>query len=1048
MKYSKPEVAMNEFLAINTSLKMSEQDVIEALKASSSWFNDNVESVEQLAKSWVESLRQKRLSGLSLDAFFQQYKLSSAEGVALMCLAESLMRVPDAKNIDALITDKISSQDWLMQVGKSSSNLINASTFGLAVGGKVMQESQSPNIMLKMVSGITKKLGAPVLRQSIKQCMGILGKQFVMGETIAQALSRASKSEKYMYSYDMLGEAAKTAKDAEYYFQQYLAAINAIKESGLKHDMLHNPSISVKISALHPRYEYSSYDSCVQPIYDKLLVLAQAAKAANISLTLDAEESDRLVLSLMIFKKLLQAPELENWSGLGLAIQAYLKATSKTIDLLVDWANIFQKQIPLRLVKGAYWDTEIKDFQVRGLNSYPVFTRKVSTDVHYLLCAEKMLAAGSALYPQFATHNAFTVAMIWQKAQQLNFKDYEFQCLHGMGQTLYDDLIEKHPAMLCRNYAPVGRHAELLPYLVRRLLENGANTSFVNQILDENIALEELISNPFIAWSKLKEVTNSAIATASNLYGNSRTNSRGLNIQDDVEVEGLITKMSAYSLPAAVGVPKDHAATSFIGMSPADKNIKVTQVHLAGSDYVEHAYQSAAIAYLSWHKQSVSQRAEILRNAANLLEQNSHEVISLCIVEAGKTYQDAIDEVREAVDFLKYYASLAESSLSVRVCPGPTGEQNTWTPLGRGVVLCISPWNFPLAIFIGQVAAALVAGNTVLAKPASQTIAIADWAVQILYQAGLPKDVLFLTPGKRGDIGESLLNSEHLKAVMLTGSTATGKNMAQQLAARPGELIPLVAETGGQNVMLVDSTALPEQVVQDVVDSAFKSAGQRCSALRVLYVQDEIYDKITAMLVGAMAELRVGLSGDLATDVGPLIDQVAHKRMIEHEQHLSSISAKELARVVMSSGLNGNYFAPVAYEIDSISQLQGEVFGPILHIIRYKTAELDACLAEVQATGFGLTFGIHSRVESNINNIIAKMRIGNIYVNRNMVGAVVGVQPFGGDGLSGTGPKAGGPWYLTRLCREQTISVNTTAVGGNAQLMTLAGDDFQGYDLI
>ena len=1045
MSFQCPNPNLSEFKGINSALKTDEQNIINNLLQNSKWASLNLDEVEDTASSWVSSLRNKRLSGMSMDAFFQQYKLSTVEGLALMCLAEALMRVPDSENIDLLIADKISTQSWLEQVGDSSSFMINASSFGLAIGSKIMQNSDSKNIFTQLVSGLTKKIGAPVLRQSIKQCMGILGKQFVMGQTIEDALKRAEKNNKYMYSFDMLGEAAKTAADAEKYFQQYKKAIQEIAKSQLVDDLNNNPSISVKISALHPRYEWSSYDTCFQPIVDKVLELSKAAKAANIALTLDAEESDRLVLSLLIFKEVYHAPELSGWPGLGLAIQAYLRSTAKTIELLVTWAREANKKIPVRLVKGAYWDSEIKDFQVRGLNQYPVFTRKLSTDVHYLLCAEKMLAAADILYPQFATHNAFSVAMIWQQAEQLSVQ-YEFQCLHGMGQTLYDDLIEKHPLMRCRNYAPVGRHAELLPYLVRRLLENGANTSFVNQILDPDVPVTNLVTSHFKLWQQLTEIENKAIPKSSGLFGALRSNSQGYNIQDFSEIKSVVDFMSSYIIPSSVGVKKSQ--DSVVNLSPADKSQKVCTVNLAAASDVEQAYKQAELAYENWHKQAVASRAQVLRRAAELLEQKHAEAMAICIIEAGKTYQDAIDEVRESVDFLRYYANLAEASLESRVCPGPTGELNTWTPLGRGVVLCISPWNFPLAIFLGQVAAALVAGNAVLAKPASQTIAIADWAVKVLYEAGLPQGVLHLVPGKRGAIGSALLENKSLKAVMLTGSTATGKAMAQQLAARPGELVPLVAETGGQNVMIVDSTALPEQVVTDIVDSAFKSAGQRCSALRVLYIQDEVYDKITAMLAGAMAELRIGLPTNLATDIGPLIDAAAHKRMITHEQYLLSINAKKIASVPMPQNLNGYYFAPVAYEIASISQLQGEVFGPILHIVRYKRADLDKCLAEIAATEFGLTFGIHSRVESFVQSVIKKIRVGNVYVNRNMVGAVVGVQPFGGEGLSGTGPKAGGPWYLTRLCREQTVSINTTAVGGNAQLMTMQAKEFNGYDLV
>lgn len=1045
MQFELPNHYQASLVEVIDSLRIDEQTVISELLKDSVWAQESDEAYQNLAAEWVSDLRAKRLNGLSLDAFFQQYKLSSAEGLALMCLAESLMRIPDAKNIDALITDKISDQDWLSQVGQSSSKWINASSFGLAVGGKVMRKQDSAGALIKLVAGLAKRLGSPILRQSIRQCMGILGKQFVMGETIEAALKRSYDSEKYFYSFDMLGEAAKTYLDAEHYFQQYLGAINHISKSGkLSDNILKNPSISVKISALHPRYEWTSSNHCFDDLLSKLRELVLAAKAANIGLTLDAEESDRLAFSLKIFRAIFQMPELAGWSGLGLAIQAYLRATGKTIDFLINLAKSEGKKIPVRLVKGAYWDTEIKDSQVRGLSDYPVFTRKVSTDAHYLLCAEKLVAAAEHIYPQFASHNAFTIAKIFKKLQSQNI-EYEFQCLHGMGQTLYDDIIEKYPSISCRNYAPVGKHAELLPYLVRRLLENGANTSFVNQILDENIPVASLVKSPFTLWAELACVRNTAIPLPNSLFGESRRNSKGLNIQDFQEMSGLVNQMQAYKFKNKVGVAKQADCVRDVH-APSELEQVLCQANFASAEHVVTAYQQAADAYKIWHQTDVSYRASILRKAADLLEESSAEVMAICIAEAGKTYQDAIDEVREAVDFLRYYASLAEESLAKRVCPGPTGEHNSWQPLGRGVVLCISPWNFPLAIFLGQVSAALVAGNAVIAKPASQTIAVADWAVDILYKAGIPRELLHLLPGRREIVGHELLNNKHLSAVMLTGSTATGKAMAKTLADRPGEIVPLVAETGGQNAMIVDSTALPEQVVQDIVDSAFKSAGQRCSALRVLYIQDEIFDKVQLMLAGAMESLRVGDSRFLETDVGPLIDGAALKRMQEHESFLLSLGAKEIAKCSLPS-LNGHYFAPVAYEIDSISQLPGEVFGPILHVIRYSSQNLDKCLAEINATEFGLTLGIHSRLESTVAYICKNVRVGNIYVNRNMVGAVVGVQPFGGEGLSGTGPKAGGPWYLTKLCREQTVSVNTTAVGGNAQLMTMKDENFTGFDL-
>ncbi len=1034
--------------ALYQAMRQDEKQCVETLLQGARWSKDDVQAIQKKARTWVMALRKKRLSGLSLDAFFMQYQLSSEEGIALMCLAEALLRIPDKHNIDALIADKISDMDWLRQTGKSDSFLVNASTWGLALGSQVVTSAKPQSSLTASIKNITSRLGNPLLRQAIKQSMALLGQQFVMGESIEEACQRAEKSgDQILHSYDMLGEGAKTHEDAERYFQAYLHAIDVLKTTPSDdQDLLRRPSISVKLSALHPRYEWSHQKICVPALADKLTQLALQAKAANVGLTMDAEEADRLDLSLMIFEQVFASEALKGWAGLGLAIQAYLRATSATIDWLAALAKQHDKKIPVRLVKGAYWDTEVKDTQVRGLKTFPVFTRKIYTDVHYLACMQKMIDHIDCIYPQFATHNAFSVAAVLQALPDP--ETFEFQCLHGMGETLYEEVLKHHPKLRCRHYAPVGKHADLLPYLVRRLLENGANSSFVNQILNPDVPIEDIIANPYCQAETYIQtcVQHPAIATPNALFGRDRPNSKGLNLNEAPSTHELCQAMNAYTPPKQVGPIvhgiRGHQDSEHIVMhDPANHQRILTQGHLATAAQVEQAIQRATLAFEDWHVLPVTERAAILRKAAQLLQARHASWMALCIREAGKIWHDAVDEIREAIDFLEYYATLAEQTLETKILPGPTGEENRWQPQGRGVFLCISPWNFPLAIFTGQVAAALVAGNTVLAKPATQTMTIAHEMVKLFLEAGLPQGALQLLPGRRDVIGTPLLQNPNIQGVMLTGSTATGKMMAQTLAARPGPIVPLIAETGGQNAMIVDSTALPEQVVQDVVDSAFKSAGQRCSALRILFVQDDISDKIITMLQGAMATLSIGDPVSLAVDIGPVIDQKALDTLTAHQSYLEAHGAKKLAQCTMPADLHGHYFAPVAYALDDIDLLKEEVFGPILHIVRFKGADLHQIVDQINQTGYGLTLGIHSRIERTVQAVVKRARVGNIYVNRNMIGAVVGVQPFGGEGLSGTGPKAGGPWYLTRLCREQTISTNTTAVGGNASLMSMTDED-------
>lgn len=1046
--FSCPTTALlSEKKALYQAMRQNETQCVQALVGQNPWTENDVKNIQKQARKWVTALRKKRLSGLSLDAFFMQYQLSSEEGIALMCLAEALLRIPDKRNIDTLIADKISDMDWLSQTGKSDSFLVNASTWGLAIGSKVVTRDKRPSSLTDTLQNITSRLSNPILRQAIKQSMALLGQQFVMGESIEEACQRAEKtSNQVLHSYDMLGEGAKTHADAERYFQAYQHAIDALKSpSAATQNVFDRPSISVKLSALHPRYEWSHQAACVPALAQKLEQLALQAKAANVGLTMDAEEADRLDLSLMIFEQVFASKALTGWHGLGLAIQAYLRATSATIDWLAALAKQHDKKIPVRLVKGAYWDTEVKDTQVRGLDTFPVFTRKIYTDVHYLACMQKMIDHIDWIYPQFATHNAFSVAAVLQALP--NPEAFEFQCLHGMGETLYEEVLQHHPKLRCRHYAPVGKHADLLPYLVRRLLENGANSSFVNQILNPDVPIKTIIANPYVLAKKRLDTATQhpAIATPKEMFGDDRPNSTGYNLHEAPTTLALTHAMNTYQAPKEVGPivkgVRGYKNCEHVDIrDPANHERVLTKGYLATADQVTKAIGHAQETFVTWHQTPIKNRATILRQAAQLLQARQRDWMALCVREAGKIWEDAVDEIREAIDFLEYYATLAEQTLQPKVLPGPTGEENRWQPQGRGVFLCISPWNFPLAIFTGQVAAALVAGNTVLAKPATQTMAIAHEMVKLFYEAGLPKGALQLLPGRRDVIGQPLLQDPRVQGVMLTGSTATGKMMAQTLAERPGLIVPLIAETGGQNAMIVDSTALPEQVVQDVVDSAFKSAGQRCSALRILFIQEDIADKIITMLKGAMATLTIGDPVALHIDIGPVIDQKALNTLQNHQKYLAEQGAKKIAQCEMPDGLNGFYFAPAAYELDNIDILSEEVFGPILHIVRFKGQDIHQVMDQINATGYGLTLGIHSRIERTVKAITQRARVGNIYVNRNMIGAVVGVQPFGGEGLSGTGPKAGGPWYLTRLCREQTISINTTAVGGNASLMSMTDE--------
>lgn len=959
------------------------------------------------ARKMVLQIRREQEGHGGVDALLNEYSLSTEEGVVLMCLAEALLRVPDKATQDELIRDKLSKGQWTPHLGNSDSLFVNASSWGLLFTGNMVQYADKRK---KEHFGLLKKtlgrLGEPVIRRAMNIAMKVMGRQFVMGENIEDAVERAQEKEKrgYVYSYDMLGEGARTSKDAERYFQSYKHAIEVIGKAAKGRGPRRSPGISVKLSAIHPRFEFLKRNRVMAEIPPKLKELCLQAKKYDIGLTVDAEESERLDISLDIIEAVFSDDDLGDWTGFGLAVQAYQKRALYVIDWLKDLTEQVGRKMMVRLVKGAYWDSEIKNTQMAGLEGFPVFTRKSSTDVCYHACANRLLDYRDTIYPQFATHNAYTASVILELAGD-DKEGFEFQCLHGMGDTLYDQVVAEDKIQ-CRVYAPVGIHEDLLAYLVRRLLENGANTSFVNAIVDDRKPVEALLEDPVEKTQRLKVKFNSRILKPIELYGEERDNSKGLDLTDTNSLDEL--KFLCDRWAADHQYTKDQIPPNTEPVLNPTNNNEIVGFHIYDTaDEMTKKLEIADRAFDSWKSTPVERRAELLRRVGDILERHMGELIALCIKEAGKVAQDGIDEVREAVDFCRYYAAQAEK----------LAEDDRLE--SRGVILCISPWNFPLAIFLGQVAAALATGNTVVAKPAEQTSLIAQRAIELMRSVGIPEEAVQLVIAPGADVGKALLPDERIRAVMFTGSTQTGTLISQVLAARGGEQVPLIAETGGQNCMIVDSTALPEQVVDDVITSGFQSAGQRCSALRVLYLQEDIADTVIDMLIGAMKELTVGDPAMLDTDIGPVIDQKALKILKEHQEYMKE-HGKLLHACDVESGLeSGTFFAPHLYEIDSIDVLKQEVFGPCIHIVRYKAKEIDSVINKINSTGYGLTMGIHSRIEARAHEMANLSRAGNVYVNRNMIGAIVGVQPFGGRGLSGTGPKAGGPHYLSRLMKEK-----------------------------
>ncbi len=1031
--------------AIRRAYRRDETACVEALLPQAELSTEARRRVAARARVLVTKVRASRRRAGGIDAFLHEYDLSSQEGVVLMCLAEALLRIPDIGTANRLIREKLAGADWDKHFGHSDSLFVNASTWGLMLTGRVVRlDDRHAGDARSELARLVSRAGKPVIRRALTQAMRILGRQFVMGRTIAEALERARSAEqrRYRHSFDMLGEAARTMADAERYLAAYHEAIAAVGAAATGDDLHGRPSVSVKLSALHPRYEFAQGGRALGELAPKLLELARRAKSLRIGLTLDAEEAERLEPSLDVIEAVYSDASLDGWEGFGLAVQAYQKRAIFVIDWLAALARAHGRRIPLRLVKGAYWDTEIKRGQERGLEGYPVFTRKTSTDVSYIACAKKMLAARDAFYPQFATHNAHTLATVLELAG--DSRDFEFQRLHGMGEALYGEVVGRDKLGVgCRAYAPVGSHDELLPYLVRRLLEKGANTSFVNRIVDARLPIEEIIADPVAKTRGHSQKPHPRIPLPERLYGEERANSRGIDLSDRDELEPLAAAMAKAlerTLRAApiIGGVEQAAGDAREVRDPSDRRRVVGEVVEASADAVEQALARAHGAFPDWAATPAEERAACLDRVAGLLESRAADAMAICVREGGKTLPDALGEVREAIDFCRYYAARARADFAAPVMlPGPTGETNQIGLHGRGVFACISPWNFPLAIFTGQVSAALAAGNTVIAKPAGQTPLIAAFAVRLLHEAGVPADALQFLPGPGSMVGAALISDPRLSGVAFTGSTETAWAINRALAARDAPIAPLIAETGGQNAMIIDSTALPEQVIVDVVHSGFRSAGQRCSALRILFVQDEIAPRIIEMLAGAMDELSIGDPALLATDVGPVIDSQARTGLEEHAQRMASEGTPIKQLDLPPETGFGTFFPPSAIEIDSLSRLEREVFGPIVHVVRYQTGRLDEVIDAINATGYGLTLGVHSRIDNVARRIAGRVRAGNAYVNRNMIGAVVGTQPFGGEGLSGTGPKAGGPRYLHRFATERTLSIDTTAAGGNASLLSL-----------
>jgi RHH-type transcriptional regulator, proline utilization regulon repressor / proline dehydrogenase / delta 1-pyrroline-5-carboxylate dehydrogenase len=999
-----------------------------------------------LGVALVEGARARRDERPFLDAFLQEFGLSNQEGIALMCIAEALLRIPDDATADRLIAEKLSSGDWSSHAGKSESLFVNASTWGLMLTGGILELDPA----IKTDTGgwmrkLTRKTGEPLVRLAVRRAMRIIGGEFVVGRSIEEALARSAReADVGLCSFDMLGEGARTQQDAQRYLKSYEHAIDVIGVAAAGRPAKEASSISIKLSALESRYSLLQRERVMQRLVPLVGALARRAAAVGIQLTIDAEEADRLDLSLDVIEALAQDPATRQWPGLGLAVQAYGKRALDVIDWVAATAATYGRRMSVRLVKGAYWDSEIKRAQERGLDGYPVYTRKVTTDLSYLACVGRLFSHADVIYPQFATHNAHSIASVLELAPA--GADYEFQRLHGMGRLLYAEVarqVAKFPRI--RVYAPVGEHKDLLAYLVRRLLENGANTSFVNRFMDEEVPVAEIVRDPISEIERLESYAHPRLPLPAALYAD-RRNSRGIDLGNPPDIEVLRQEVSTRRRAKPTAVPTAGPIINGVLLpgsthpvtNPADRREQVGTTRDATAAEIAMAFEASAAAQAAWNLRGGDARATTLDKASDLLEASRADFHELLVREAGKTLSDAIAEVREAVDFCRYYAVRAREQFAApRRLQGPTGESNELSLHGRGVFACISPWNFPLAIFAGQVTAALAAGNTVVAKPAEPTPLIAARFVNLLHEAGVPREAVHLVPAPGRLFGEVAFAHAALAGVAMTGSTATALTINRSLAARNGAIVPLIAETGGLNAMIVDSTALPEQVVDDVVSSAFMSAGQRCSALRLLFLQDDIADQMLEMIAGAMDELVIGDPADLNTDLGPVITPVAAEGLAQHVARMRTEARLIKACNLGEAHAHGSFFAPHLIELKSAAQLTREEFGPLLHVVRYRSADIPKVLQAIRASHYGLTLGVQTRLESFWHEVFEHTSIGNTYVNRNMIGAVVGVQPFGGTGLSGTGPKAGGPHYLARFANERTLTVNTTATGGNAALLNL-----------
>ncbi|GGK57853.1 bifunctional proline dehydrogenase/L-glutamate gamma-semialdehyde dehydrogenase PutA [Amphritea balenae] len=1013
---------------------IDEQELIPQLLELNKTTNNRL---QKQAQGWIKAIRSDQDQQHYLDQFLKTFSLETEEGVVLMSLAETLLRIPDQKTADALIEDKLTSAQWQLYMDANHSVLLNSTVWGLAISQHLISSESSPD---NIFSQLLNRISRPVIRKALQQAMKYLGERFVFAPTIAQGVQRIHDlGANQTCSFDMLGEAAVTNLDAKRYFSAYLEAIETVANT----DYIDRPapSVSIKLSALCPRLEPLKDDQAVDTVVERMLHLVLVARNHNVQITIDAEESGRQELMLQIFSALYHNEICKDWGGLGIAVQAYSKRALPILGWLSFIADQQQTPIPVRLVKGAYWDTEIKLAQQAGLPDYPVYTQKQATDLSYQVCVQYLLGDNCALLqPQFASHNATTICHILSHASDSS-KKLEFQRLHGMGEAIYSQILAQQPDMILRIYSPIGPHQQLLPYLVRRLLENGANSSFVLQQFDPEVSVGQLTQTPEHYLNETQQFRNSALPLPGDLFQPIRENSSGVILESSVQRQTLRDKIQsfehhqwhAYSL---INGDKHPVPDPVMTCSPYDLTQITGQLHPAGEDQVREAYSVTRAGFLHWNNQTVTERATVIKRFARLIEQHKEELIALCIREAGKSLKDAIGEIREAVDFCYYYAAQATKNLTEQLMPSVTGEQNILSYEGRGIFICISPWNFPLAIWCGQIVAALLAGNSVISKPASSTSLIAFRATELLFEAGLPQDALALLPGNSQDIGHLLTSDFRLAGIAFTGSTQAATEISRQLTQREGApIVPFIAETGGQNAMIVDSTALPEQVIRDVIESAFNSAGQRCSALRVLYLQEDTADQIEAMLIGAINTLKVGNPGQLDTDIGPVINNHALQALHGHIEH-----SRALGRLIYEAPLSeehdaGYFVAPTLIRLHTIDELSDEHFGPILHIIRYQADNLDRILEEINRTGYGLTLGIHSRNNTTIEYISKQARVGNIYINRNQIGAIVSSQPFGGMGLSGTGPKAGGPNYLTSFVLEKTCSTNTTASGGNQQLL-------------